>query len=327
MTGHSSETPSKRASALLRRQEGYDVEFKKSRGHVDAQDIVAFAHSPTGDAILVGVEENKDSSGRQIGVVHGCSVGDRAKQSIISRAENCVPPVEIAIHTERDNGHVFFRVEIPSGQHKPYCTGGGTYKIRGDGRSKPLVPSKLLYIFIEAEGDEFVERFRNATKGLENDLAETRARLVQQTKSLADTVELMERGVSRSLGEIFRSAEDTKALSDDAMMFSDEAVGGLQEVLRRLDRVERQEIDWILEKVDALLVHFDIEDPRMREARQVVEMLTKKYYDEGLKEQEMAENFSRLWEAGGIAAPYPEVGKWHRNKLDELSRESDRDPT
>ena len=68
---------SKRARLLLSREEGYDVEFKLSLGGLDPQDMVAFANSEMGGAILVGVEDVRTGSGRQRGVIQGCSIVEK----------------------------------------------------------------------------------------------------------------------------------------------------------------------------------------------------------------------------------------------------------
>lgn len=319
------QTLSERARSLLTGREGYDVEFKESLGQVKASDIVAFANSPAGGTILVGVREEKDERGHQMGDILGCPVGDKERQSIISRAESCLPPVRIEMHTEANGDHEFYRVEVPSSEHKPHCTGGGTYKIRGDGRSKPLPPSKLLYIFIEAEGEEFVERFRNATEELESSLLATRSRLVKEMGSLLSTVEGMEREVVGHLGQIFKAAEDAKALSDEAMALSDMSAGGVEQVLVTLERLESRDLDWIREKVDALLAHFAIEDPRRRKAREYVESETERLYEQGLAKEEIADKLRQQWEAGFIGGAGNEIRQWRRKKIHELEDEEDRE--
>ena len=63
-----------------------------------------------------------------------------------------------------------FRIEIPSGKEKPYCTAGGTYKIRGDGRTNTLFPGRLLSLFVEKQSELFFDRFREATKEIGKDM-------------------------------------------------------------------------------------------------------------------------------------------------------------
>ncbi len=163
---------SKRAKALLDGQENYDVDFKRAVSGLESDDMVAFANSRHGGAILIGVDEMEIADGRQRGKIVGCPVGDKEKLSIISRAESCTPPVEVRIVVENAGVLPFYRVEIPSGSEKPYCTSKGTYKIRGDGINQPLTPQRLLTLFVESESHEFIERFQRATQELEQKLGQ-----------------------------------------------------------------------------------------------------------------------------------------------------------
>src|SRR5262249_10559769 len=136
---HSSHAPeyktlSQRAKQLLSREEGFEVDFKRALSGLEAEDIVAFANSKAGGAILIGVDESKGADGRQAGIIVGCPVGDYDKRKILDKAHQCVPPVDVTVHVENRSDKAFYRLEIPSGPNKPYCTSGGTYKIRGDGR-------------------------------------------------------------------------------------------------------------------------------------------------------------------------------------------------
>jgi ATP-dependent DNA helicase RecG len=170
-------TLSARVKLLLAGEEGFDVDFKRSLSGLENEDLVAFANSARGGTILVGVDEYKESNGRQRGKIVGCPVGDKEKVGIINRAQNCIPPVEIEIFIENTSNRPFFRIEIPSGNNKPYCTPGGTYKTRGDGRNLPLLPSHLLTTFMENESRDFLEKFRSATKELDTRLYSLMGRL------------------------------------------------------------------------------------------------------------------------------------------------------
>lgn len=170
MERHVFKAISDRARRLLDGQEGTEVDFKRSVGALEPEDLVAFANSSTGGAVLLGVEERKRADGRQRGEVVGCLVGDVERLSILNKAESCIPPVEIEVIIENVESLPFFRVEIPSGPQKPYCTSGGAYKIRGDGANKPLTPRRLLALFMENEEQEFLERFGAATQQLDAQL-------------------------------------------------------------------------------------------------------------------------------------------------------------
>jgi len=146
-------------------EENHDVEFKESVYGLEASDIVAFANAE-GGTIFLGVREQSDESGHQRGYVIGCAVGDKEKLKIINKAQSCIPPIDVSIFEETVYGKSVYRIHIPAGEDKPYCTGGGTYKIRGDARTNPLTPSRLLDLFLEKEGDRFITRFKEATQEL-----------------------------------------------------------------------------------------------------------------------------------------------------------------
>ena len=62
-------TVTKRARQLLHREEGFDVDFKRN-SKVDTDDLVAFANSSGGGAILLGVEEQTGDSGPKSSVAN-----------------------------------------------------------------------------------------------------------------------------------------------------------------------------------------------------------------------------------------------------------------
>ena len=168
---------SSRARILLARREGIDAEFKRQLNGLSAEDLVAFANSRRGGAILVGVDEDSDGNDVQHVEVVGCDVGDHEKQVIHSKAQSCIPPVEIEVFVENLDDKPFFRIEIPSGDEKPYCTASGAYKVRGDGRTDALLPRQLLSIFMESESEKFFVRFHKATTRLEEELKHIRETL------------------------------------------------------------------------------------------------------------------------------------------------------
>jgi ATP-dependent DNA helicase RecG len=177
-------TISKRAHTLLQRKEGNDVEFKSQLNGLDAADIVAFANSREGGTVFIGIDEKSDEKGIQEIEIVGCDVGDKEKQVILSKAQSCFPPVEVEIFVENLTGKPFFRIEIPAGPDKPYCTASGTYKGRGDGRSNPLLPNQLLSMFIDSESNRFFDRFKEATKELEKELKTLRTRLATEITNI-----------------------------------------------------------------------------------------------------------------------------------------------
>ncbi|MCG1025737.1 ATP-binding protein [Dehalobacter sp.] len=163
-------TISSKTKQLLVKQEGFDADFKMTVKGIQATDLVTFANSENGGTILAGVGEVEDKNSMQKGRIIGCPVGDKERLFILSKAESCVPPVEVAIIIENYARKPIYRIEIPSGKEKPYCTAGGTYKIRGDGRTNTLLPGRLLTLYIEKQSETFFNRFREATKELGKDI-------------------------------------------------------------------------------------------------------------------------------------------------------------
>jgi predicted HTH transcriptional regulator len=235
MSKHKYKTLSKRARSLLKRSEGYRLEFKETLQAMEPEDMVAFANSPEGGVVLIGVREAQAEDGHQCGKIVGCPVGDPEKLSILNRAESCVPPIAVEVIVENADRKPFFRVEIPSGSNKPYCTAAGTFKIRGNGRTLPLLPSRLLSMFMASENQEFVERFKAATKALEREVADTKARLMEETERLLSSFALL----------------DEKLEAFVALNGLGERGGSDQEI----------DLPTIARKVDALLRAFKVEDP------------------------------------------------------------------
>jgi len=214
---------SKRAKLLLSRQESYDVDFKRAISGLDSEDFVAFANSRRGGTLLIGVDETETPDGRQRGKIVGCPVGDKEKLSIISRAESCIPAIEIKVIVENAGALPFFRIEIPSGPQKPYCTSRGTYKIRGDGINFPLTPQRLLTMFLESESQEFIEKFRDATEDLEQKLG----RLFESSVTLEEV-----------LSRTFASARNAESLADETSSASDAVLAAIRRLDARVAQLE-----------------------------------------------------------------------------------------
>lgn len=149
---------SDRARRLLSRADELDVVFKKSTAWLQSDDMVAFANSKHGGAILVGVHETKNIYGWPTAALAGCAIGDPEKRKILNKAYQCVPPVPVSIFVENRAERPFYRIEVPSGPRKPYCTAEGIYKIRIDGRSETLYPRQLLALFLETNGEDILRR-------------------------------------------------------------------------------------------------------------------------------------------------------------------------
>ena len=245
------ETLSARAEAMLNRSETYDVEFKESVNGLESSDIVSFANSDSGGTILIGIREAKSPNGQQRGEIIGCPIGDKEKLKILSKVASCVPDITAEIIVENLNDKPFFRVEIPSGADKPYCTSGGTYKIRGDGITQNLNPTQLLNIFIAKENDRFLKHFREATDVFEKNLLDTKEIISARINEISDMVDTMKSNISVSLESITESAKKAEGLSDEAIYFSDEALDFVRRLDTRMDKMEN-DIDELGEGVRRL---------------------------------------------------------------------------
>jgi hypothetical protein len=177
---------------------------------------------------------------------------------------------------ENSGSTPFYRIEIPSGPHKPYCTSGGTYKTRGDGRKETLHPPQLLALFLETEGGEFLRRFQEATSNLETAVRETKERISTELKELNESVRYTESNILESLQGIDVSAsaaqdnaDEAKAYSEDAMHIID-AVHSMVEDLGSGD----PELGAVSQKLDALLEKFGIEDPEITSHRRFIKGIT-----------------------------------------------------
>jgi len=172
---------SNRGRYLLGIQENNEVDFKESPAGLSSDDLVAFANSDGGGAILLGVREGKDHhSGLQISEIVGCDVGDGNKMSILNRASSCMPRVDVEVFVENLDERPFLRIEIAEGKNRPHCTASGTYKIRDDGQNTAIHPRALLAMFVEKEGERFFDRFHRATSELQSEIKELKETLQAQ---------------------------------------------------------------------------------------------------------------------------------------------------
>ena len=179
---------STRAAALLQKDEGIDVDWKRNT-EFKAEDLVAFANSAAGGVLLLGVDEIKGSNGRQVPKIVGCDVGDQARLTILNKAGDCAPPIQVQLFIENNSKAPFWRIEIPSGTHKPYCTKQGVYKVRGDGKNSPLLPEELLSLYLQEQGGRFSKNFKNATIELNNIIENLRMQVDRDLGDLHNTVE------------------------------------------------------------------------------------------------------------------------------------------
>jgi len=235
---------SQRAIQLLNTQENILVDFKRSIDGLKSRDLVAFANSKNGGAILIGVDEMDNENGLQRGKVVGCVVNDEEKMKIVSKAQSCIPEIEIKIFIENIDQNPFFRIEIPSGKYKPYCTAKGIYMIRGDGRNNPLTPNNLLNIFLEEQGKEFIERFSYATKKLDQELSNTKSQVDELNQNVNHIKEKINKGIGSLVGDLGRlSSEIERKLK---------LIGNsdYSEICSRINNFQDR-IEYLLNKIDS----------------------------------------------------------------------------
>ncbi|MEO3946162.1 ATP-binding protein [Gorillibacterium sp. CAU 1737] len=193
---------------LISKEEGYDIEFKESLSGLQSEDMVAFANSMAGGTILIGVRDDKDENGRQVGKIIGCEVGDKGRLTILDKANSCRPPVNVEISSSDFDGKSIYIIEIRSGEFKPYCTNSGTYRIRGDGQKRSLYPNELLSLFMESEKNKFMNSFKDATRELEENLHTTRELLLKETSGMVQRLHDFDKSMTSMLDDIYSSADN-----------------------------------------------------------------------------------------------------------------------
>ena len=201
----------KRTKQLLDAEENYEIEFKQSVGGLDSADIVAFANSEHGGTILIGVKEDTGEKNRQRGKIIGCDVGDQERLNILSKSNSCIPKVDMEIYVENLKMKPFFRVEIAPGKNKPYCTAGGTYKIRGYGLNEVLDPGRLLSMFLESENDRFLKRFTESTRKLESTLERANSIVFEEISKMAKATEDMKKNLDKNLSGLSENIANGKS--------------------------------------------------------------------------------------------------------------------
>jgi len=219
----------KRTKQLLDAEENYEIEFKQSVGGLDSADIVAFANSEHGGTILIGVKEDTGEKNRQRGKIIGCDVGDQERLNILSKSNSCIPKVDMEIYVENLKMKPFFRVEIAPGKNKPYCTAGGTYKIRGYGLNEVLDPGRLLSMFLESENDRFLKRFTESTRKLESTLESANSIVFEEISKMAKATEDMKKNLDRNLSGLSENIVNGKS-EENALLRIEKKIDELVEL-------------------------------------------------------------------------------------------------
>lgn len=284
---------SKRARELLASGETQDVDYKIQPKGLHADDLVAFANSERGGAILIGVEESARADGSQIGKPCGCVIGDGSKLQIMGKALSCSPPVQIELFVENAAKAPFYRIEIPSGSAKPHSTGSGTYKIREDGRNQALLPDRLLQMFLEREGEEFRKRFGEATAELEKSMEHA----VSTVDTLEGAITAKIQEISSDLGMAEYEASSARSTIEDVESAATAILNIAREDRRRLR---------------ALLQHLEANDPVVEEAKAEV----REYLADALSSD--AELMKKVKERGSVSLSGGSVGELNKEQLSKI---------
>ncbi|MGO9227742.1 MAG: helix-turn-helix domain-containing protein [Bryobacteraceae bacterium] len=190
---------SDRARRLLSRPADLDVERKKSTSGLRREDFAGFANSQTGGAILLGVHAAKHGHGKRGAVLAGCGIGESERRKIMAMANQCVPHVAVSIFVENRAEKPFYRIEIPSGTRKPYCTVEGIYKIRNHGRNETLYPPQLLALFLEADDGAILHRLVQASASVGAVLQDVKQSVALEQKNWSESNWELRSGAQGSL--------------------------------------------------------------------------------------------------------------------------------
>jgi ATP-dependent DNA helicase RecG len=243
------QTLSKRAKELLARDEGVDVDWKQT-DKFDSEDIVAFANSFAGGAILLGVAETKGPNGRQVPKIIGCDISDNSKLKIINKAGDCYPPIHVELFIENANSLPFWRIEIPAGKHKPYSTKSGIYKTRGDGKNASLLPDDLLSLYLQEQGTRFNESFKTATTEIDKLLNKLNSEVTDYLIQLFNKVELMRVNIEMKLFDISHDFEQSIESANEQLA---SAIGSIpDEISESIESYTSESGDSIISKVEIL---------------------------------------------------------------------------
>ncbi|GGB95474.1 hypothetical protein GCM10011352_21960 [Marinobacterium zhoushanense] len=255
---------SRRTQQLLAAPEGVNVDFKREVQAVRSADLVAFANAPLGGTLLIGIDEYTSPDGVQRGRVVGCDVDDRARLLLVNKATECIPNIELKIYTENlSKSHPILRIEIPSGHLKPYCTHGGEYRIRTDGRNRALLPEELLAIYMDREGEQFLSRFRDAVFQLEHQVEGVNYSLSKGILAVSQHLEDLDDQLRHTLHRIEQLTDSNKKRSRNllqALRESQRSIVQLEEVVTpRVDSLSSSLLEDIEHKLGMLLDLIDTE--------------------------------------------------------------------
>lgn len=240
---------SKRTLGWLAAGEGKKIEYKRHIDGLTIDDLIAFANSDAGGVILIGVDEDKVEAGKTVGIVVGCDVSDSARLKVHNLAAECVPPIQMKMTTEWEGEKPILIVNVPSSIFRPHSSRGGIYKVRGDGRNLPLLPSQLLAIFVEREEEMFREKFQKASEELEEGMGHIQQRMDQ----VSDGVGNLEVAIERKLTSIIDNIWGAEMEAEEASNRVSALAGLLSEANRG--------VGFNRDRLKAIIDSSDINDP------------------------------------------------------------------
>lgn len=233
-------TLTKHTLKLLGAGESDVVDFKLKPVGLHVDDLVAFANTQHGGEIIIGVAEKKNDDGSQFGEAFGCDLGDDVALQILNKAVSAIPPIAVKLIAENIADKPIIRVLIASSENKPHCTPKGVYTRRDGSRNRPLHPTELLTIFLEAESRAFAERFEESAEAISE-------RLLLLEDSLSSSVDNM----ASQLGWVDSQLDDTESAMQRASTYSKMAHEEAQDLSLRLRTLFRQDgrADPVFQKV------------------------------------------------------------------------------
>lgn len=231
----------KRTKSLLENGENEIVDYKRNVKGIKSEDLVAFANSEDGGVLLIGVDEETINN-VQKGKITGCNTDDNSKLVIMNKALGTSPPISLKIYTENIDKNPIFRIEIPTGEQKPYCTESGTYKIRKDGKNQGLKPEALLNLFLKKESQKFSVRFKEATD-----------EIVTTIQSLGSTVDWMESNIVSKVEQMASSIGWAEYETTNAKNTIEDVESYVKRISKNLTDTNK--------RIKAIIEHQKIDDP------------------------------------------------------------------
>lgn len=225
---------SEKTKELISSPENDGVDFKRKADAIKSEDLVSFANSSIGGTILVGVDETIDENGNQVGKIVGCDVGDGTVLQIMNKAIDCVPAVKIKIYTENSSKDPILRVEIPTGDNKPYSTKKGIYCVRENNRNRGILPDEMLDLFLEREKEEFSKRFADVAADLETTILGVETQLEASVDNIVATLGFAESSIDTAESYILQTLSKVREISGEQAVIS-ERVKAIVEVSKVLD--------------------------------------------------------------------------------------------